>query len=216
MSRSADTLDQQIPGIAAVPIFGIARKMPLETIDQVAEVAYQSGLRVIEVTLDSTDPFGQIQLIASKHPDLTVGAGSVLDAAQVRDAVEAGVRFVVSPIVDEGVIEAALASGTAVVPGAATPTEVMRALRVGATAVKVFPIAQLGGVPYLKAIMSPLQNPPLIPTGGVTPASAADFLRAGAVAIGAGSDLMSASLIESDGVEAIAKRVQAWVEAVRV
>jgi 2-dehydro-3-deoxyphosphogluconate aldolase/(4S)-4-hydroxy-2-oxoglutarate aldolase len=104
-------------------------------------------------------------------------------------------------------------SGLPAFPGAATPTEIDLALTSGATAVKVFPAEQLGGPGYIKAIMSPLGNPPLIPTGGVTTANAAEYMRAGAVALGAGTSLFSAERIAEEGVGSVARRTAEWLEA---
>lgn len=104
-------------------------------------------------------------------------------------------------------------NGLAALPGAATPTEIDLALRSGATAVKVFPAEQLGGPGYIKAILSPLGNPSLVPTGGVTTANAAEYLRAGAVALGAGTALFSAERIAEEGTGSVARRTSQWLEA---
>jgi 2-dehydro-3-deoxyphosphogluconate aldolase/(4S)-4-hydroxy-2-oxoglutarate aldolase len=137
----------------------------------------------------------------------------VLNVDEAIRAAEVGAQFIVSPIIRETTMEAALDRGLAVVPGAASPTEIDRAWNAGATAVKVFPIHQLGGVPYLNAILSPLRKPALVPTGGVTAESTPDYLAAGAVAVGAGADLFSVSDFANGGSAAIAANAKAWVEA---
>jgi 2-dehydro-3-deoxyphosphogluconate aldolase/(4S)-4-hydroxy-2-oxoglutarate aldolase len=180
-----------------------------------AGAAIAAGLTVIEVTLDSERPLDQIASIKAAFPDAEVGAGSVRKAPEVSEAVDAGASFIVSPIVDEDTIAAARELGIAVFPGAATPTEIEQAMRHGATAVKVFPIEQLGGPAYVRAILSPLGSPPLIPTGGVTVDSMTDYLRAGAVAVGLGGTLFPKSALESGDTATVAKLAMDVIEAMR-
>jgi 2-dehydro-3-deoxyphosphogluconate aldolase/(4S)-4-hydroxy-2-oxoglutarate aldolase len=162
-------------------------------------------LTVIEVTLDSERPLDQIATIRDAFPDVEVGAGSVRRAEDVAAAVGAGASFIVSPIVDEEAIRAARELGVAALPGAATPTEIDQARRHGATAVKVFPIEQLGGPAYIQAILFPLGSPPLIPTGGVTVDSIPLYLRAGAVAVGLGGTLFPKPALESGDTSTVAR-----------
>lgn len=210
---TAETLATALPGIE-VPVIGIVRRLPVESVVDAVTAAAEAGLRVVEITIDSEDALDQIHRVAEGVPAVTVGVGSVLHADQVKQAHEAGARFAVAPIVDEATIEAALDRAMAVLPGAASPTEILRALRTGATAVKVFPIHHLGGPGYLMSIRSPLGDPPLVPTGGVTAESAAPYLAAGAVAVGAGSDLFGLRTLQEGGVEGIHARAAAWVKAV--
>ncbi len=203
-----------LPGLEAVPIIGILRGMPAASIIDVASAAVENGIRVLEVTLDSDEALSQISRIAGALPQVTVGAGSVLRSDRVERIADCGGRFIVAPIVDEATVEAALARGMAAVPGAATPTEIDRAVRIGATAVKLFPVSQLGGVAFVKAIRSPLGHPPLVPTGGITASVAESYLEAGAAAVGAGSDLFSVEGFAMGGVAEIAARARSWAEAV--
>lgn len=212
---SGSSLATTMPGIEIVPIIGIMRRLPVAPIVDIASAAAESGIRVLEVTLDSDDALTQISRIADSVPGVSVGAGSVLRSQLVPRVADCGARFVVAPIVDEATIETARDLGLAAIPGAATPTEIDRALRVGAMAVKVFPISQLGGVAFIHAIRSPLGNPPLVPTGGVTASTASSYLAAGAVAVGAGSDLFSSEAFASDGTAGIGARARAWVESLR-
>lgn len=203
------------PAITSSRLIGIARKLPAEAIVDIVGAAASAGLEVVEVTLDSEDPLGQIARLRDAFPDMIVGAGSVLDPSAARAALDAGAQFVVSPTVDPDVVAVALDRGAGCVPGAATPTEILTAVRAGATAVKVFPAAQLGGADFLRAVMSPLGNPPLVPTGGVTAATAPGLLAAGAVAVGAGSALFSTAAFRDGGLDEITRRAAEWVEAVR-
>jgi 2-dehydro-3-deoxyphosphogluconate aldolase/(4S)-4-hydroxy-2-oxoglutarate aldolase len=202
-------------GLDQNPVIAILRGCPLRHAVAMAGAAIRAGLTVIEVTLDSERTFEQIAAIRSAHPEAEVGVGTVRHAEEVAPAVEAGAGFVVSPIVDDDVIRAADAFGVASIPGAATPTEIERAVRKGATAVKVFPADQLGGPAYLKTIRAPLGSPPLIPTGGVTAGSIREYLKAGAVAVGVGGTLFpNMALHEGDvtTVERLAKEIVAAVK----
>ena len=195
------------------PVIGILRGCPLSHARAIAGAAIAGGLTVIEVTLDSERPFEQIAAIRAAYPEADVGVGTVRAAEQVGPSVEAGATFIVSPIVDSGVITTAVEHGVAAIPGAATPTEIDHALRLGATAVKVFPIDQLGGPGYIRAIRSPLGDPPLIPTGGVDAGSISEYLRAGAIAVGLGGTLFPrAAIAEGDG-DTVARLASEIVEA---
>jgi 2-dehydro-3-deoxyphosphogluconate aldolase/(4S)-4-hydroxy-2-oxoglutarate aldolase len=203
-----------LPKIAAVPLIGIVRRFPASQVADAVAAAADQGLTLVEVTLDSEDALGQIGQIAARVPEITVGVGSVVDVEQVDRAADAGARFVVAPIIDEATIERCLELSLPVFPGAMTPTEIARALRLGATAVKVFPVSFIGGPAYIQAIMSTLGNPRLVPTGGVTTDTAPFYLSAGAVAVGAGSDLFSSQILTQHGLGGIAERAYAWVRAV--
>lgn len=203
------SLDTSIPGLDRLPIVGILRGCPADHATRVAAAAAEAGLIALEVTLDSEDALAQIRSIAGLGP--TVGVGTVTDAGQVGPAVEAGARFVVSPIVDPDVITECAQRGVPCLPGAATPTEIHHALELGATGVKVFPALQLGGPGYLRAIRGPLGHPPLVPTGGVDLGNAADFLDAGAVALGVGSSMFPRRALVDGAAGEIGEIVAAWV-----
>ena len=198
-----------------VPVIGILRGYPADAARQAADVAAAGGIKVVEVTLDSPDARQSIAAIAESETDLFVGAGTVTSPEQVPDVLAAGAQFVVTPGLVDRVVEACVEAGVPVIPGAATPTEVLRALSLGATAVKVFPAEQLGGPTYLRAIRAPLRNPPLIPTGGIGPENAAEYLAGGAAALGAGSSLFPARIAEESDWDSLADLVARWVEVVR-
>ncbi|MEX2134365.1 MAG: bifunctional 4-hydroxy-2-oxoglutarate aldolase/2-dehydro-3-deoxy-phosphogluconate aldolase, partial [Acidimicrobiia bacterium] len=198
-------------GLIEAPLIGIVRRLPPGLVPEVARAAFDAGLRYLEITMDSDDALGVVSELRRNHNG--VGVGSVTRIEQVTRARDAGAEFVVSPITNPEIIRAAVESGLPVFPGAATPTEIDLALTSGATAVKVFPAEQLGGPGYIKAILSPLGNPPLIPTGGVTTANAAEYMRAGAVAVGAGTALFSAERIAEEGVGSVTRLTAEWLEA---
>jgi len=197
-------------GLEQQPVIAILRGCPFRYSEAIAGASIGAGLTVIEVTLDSERPLEQIAAISNAYPEAEVGVGSVRRAEEVAPAVEAGARFIVSPVVDQDVIHAAVELGVASIPGAATPSEIEHAIRHGATAVKVFPIEQLGGPGYLRAILSPLGSPPLIPTGGVNAESIPEYLRAGAIAVGVGGTLFPKDALgkgDTATVEGLAKEV---------
>lgn len=211
VNSTSPNLETALPGLADFPVIGIVRRLPPDVVPEAARAAFDAGLRYLEVTLDSDDALAVITELRRHHRG--IGVGSVTRVEQVGRAAEAGAEFVVSPITHTEVIQTAVERGMAAFPGAATPSEISLALRSGATAVKVFPAEQLGGPGYIKAIMSPLGNPPLIPTGGVTTANAAEYMAAGALALGAGTALFSAKMIAEEGVDSVARRTAEWLEA---
>ncbi|MEX0621204.1 MAG: bifunctional 4-hydroxy-2-oxoglutarate aldolase/2-dehydro-3-deoxy-phosphogluconate aldolase [Solirubrobacterales bacterium] len=211
MNTTSPNLETALPGLIEAPLIGIVRRLPPGLVPEVARAAFDAGLRYLEITMDSDDALGVVSELRRNHNG--VGVGSVTRIEQVTRARDAGAEFVVSPITNPEIIRAAVESGLPVFPGAATPTEIDLALTSGATAVKVFPAEQLGGPGYIKAILSPLGNPPLIPTGGVTTANAAEYMRAGAVAVGAGTALFSAERIAEEGVGSVTRLTAEWLEA---
>jgi 2-dehydro-3-deoxyphosphogluconate aldolase / (4S)-4-hydroxy-2-oxoglutarate aldolase len=183
---------------------------------QVAQAAKAGGVRIIEVTLTVPDALQAItQLAGSLGPDALVGAGSVLDAQAARACIQAGARFVVSPILKLGIVAACREHDVAVMPGALTPNEIAAAAAAGADLVKVFPVSALGGASYIRALRAPMPHVELVPTGGVTLSDAAAYLQAGAAAIGAGSDLAGPEVLRKSGRAGVTAAARAYVEAVR-
>jgi 2-dehydro-3-deoxyphosphogluconate aldolase/(4S)-4-hydroxy-2-oxoglutarate aldolase len=177
--------------------------------------ALEGGVRVLEITL--TTP-GALDLIESLSKDerAVVGCGTALEPDDVRRVAEAGGKFVLSPVTDEAVIEAAHGFGLLVAPGAATPTEVHRAWRAGATVVKLFPIGQLGGPGFVRAIRGPFPHVALLPTNGVTLDLIPEYLKAGVVALGFGGELFPKDALARRAwgeVEAASRRLVAAVQA---
>lgn len=148
------------------------------------------GLTILEITTTVPGYAGLVTKLAA-DPRLLVGTGTVLDAATAEAAVEAGSRFLVSPCLVPDVIAVGKAAEVPVIPGAATPTEVLTAHRAGAAAVKLFPAEQLGGPGFLKAVRSVLPEVPLMPTGGIALEQVLEYISAGAFAVGLGSQLAS-------------------------
>jgi 2-dehydro-3-deoxyphosphogluconate aldolase / (4S)-4-hydroxy-2-oxoglutarate aldolase len=208
------SIDELLPGLSAVPVVGILRGCPVHLAPPVATAAREAGLKVIEVTLDSPAALDQVAAVLELGLDMLIGVGTVTRPQQVIEAVAAGAQFVVSPVVRDVVVRECIAMGLPCVPGAATPTEIARAIELGAAAVKVFPAASLGGPGFLAAVAGPLGNPPLIPTGGVELDNAIRYFAAGAVAVGVGSAMFSADALGRGDADRVRADVRRWVEVV--
>ena len=194
--------------IAVVRLDDLSKAVPL------TEALVAGGVRAVEFTF--TNPTAG-EAIAAASAALgsraLIGAGSVLDAETARVAILAGARFVVTPTVSASTIELCNRYGVATTIGALTPTEILTAWQAGATYVKVFP-ANLGGPRYLRDVLGPLPQLKLIPTGGVDVDNAGEFIRAGAVAVALGSNLVDARSVATEDWETITARAQAIVDAV--
>ncbi len=181
---------------------------------QLVEWLHEGGLEIFEIT--ATVP-GHAELVAelASDPRLLVGTGTVLDVATAEAAIAAGSRFLVSPCMLPEVVAAGLAAQVPVLAGAATPTEALAAHRAGASAVKLFPIAQLGGPGFLAAVRSVLPELRLMPTGGVELAEVDGYFAAGAFAVGLGSQLAGPRDAETGAREAVVARAASLVAAFR-
>jgi 2-dehydro-3-deoxyphosphogluconate aldolase/(4S)-4-hydroxy-2-oxoglutarate aldolase len=161
-----------------------------EQVEPTVRALLDGGVDVIEITFSVPNAPEMIAMVKREFGDrVLLGAGTVRDAAKAADAIDAGARYIVAPNTDFDVIALCAERDVAVAPGAFTPTEVENAWRAGADVVKLFPAGAVG-IPYLKALRAPMPDIPIMPTGGVTVDNAADWLRAGAVALGVGSKLV--------------------------
>ncbi|MFE2971259.1 bifunctional 4-hydroxy-2-oxoglutarate aldolase/2-dehydro-3-deoxy-phosphogluconate aldolase [Streptomyces sp. NPDC059340] len=188
-------------GTGLASVLAGARVMPVLTVPDpatagpLAEALAAGGSRCAEVTFRTPDAAHVLKTMAA-HGGLAVGAGTVLTAGQVERAVAAGARFVVSPGYDEDVVAACRELGVPVVPGIATPTELMRALRAGITTVKLFPAEALGGLPALRALAAPFPGVRFVPTGGIGPGQLSGYLAEPAVLAVGGSWMATPALLE--------------------
>jgi 2-dehydro-3-deoxyphosphogluconate aldolase / (4S)-4-hydroxy-2-oxoglutarate aldolase len=203
---------ERIRTVGIVPV--IRARSPEEALRAVAAIQ-KGGVPIIEITMTVPGAVDLIAEVARAAPDAVVGAGTVLDREAARACVEAGARFVVSPALDLDTIAACREMETAVLPGALTPTEVVAAWRAGADLVKVFPAGAVGGPSYVKALKAPLPQIELVPTGGVNLKTAADFLRAGAFALGVGADLVDLAALGRGEDHVLTDRARQFVEVVR-
>ncbi len=189
----------------AVAVLRIRRKLSLLP---AAEALAEGGVRVLEVTLTSPNALPAIRSLAARFtPELIIGAGSVLTAEQVHQVAENEAWFIVSPVVKPDVITAAHACGLPVMPGVFTPTEAQIAHELEADMIKVFPAGFLG-VGYIKALLAPMPHLRLVPTGGVTPATAGEWIEAGAAAVGIGSALADETTIAEGRLSILTERAR--------
>jgi 2-dehydro-3-deoxyphosphogluconate aldolase/(4S)-4-hydroxy-2-oxoglutarate aldolase len=179
------------------------------------EALVAGGITVMEVTMTVPGAVELLRVLKKEYGDkLLLGSGTVTDAKQVAATIDAGAEFVVSPSFHLEVVEKTKERGKVSIPGALTPTEVITAWRAGADYVKIFPCSAVGGAPYLKALLAPFPELRLIPTGGVTVQTAADFLKAGARALGVGTDLVDPKAIEEGRPEAVTETARAYLEVI--
>lgn len=182
--------------------------------DLAAASLVRGGIRALEVTMNTE---GALRTIAGWRATYEgracIGAGTVLDAAMAEEAVAAGAQFLISPNLDEAVVRYGLDRGIDVFPGVMTPTEIVRAWKAGAQAVKLFPMASLG-LPYLRDIRAPLDHIPIIVTGGVSLSNIGDFIRAGAAGVGLGSNLVDKALVAAGRFDELESNARKYAEAV--
>ena len=180
-----------------------------------AETVYEAGIPVVEITNTVPNAIDVITQLTRNYPNFIVGAGTVLDTETAKRCLDAGAWFITSPGLIPDVVEFTLKNETVVIPGALTPSEVIAAWRAGADFVKIFPCAQLGGDQYIRTLKIPLPQVPLIASGGVNQATAANFIVAGAAAIGIGSELMPRKALLARQDQWIIELARRFIEAVR-
>jgi 2-dehydro-3-deoxyphosphogluconate aldolase/(4S)-4-hydroxy-2-oxoglutarate aldolase len=196
-------------------VVAVARHEDPEPLYEAARALLAGGVDLFEVTMTVPDALDVLREVSRRlAPDVVVGAGTVLDSETARSAILAGAQFVVSPTMQPDVIAVARRYGRVAIPGALSPTEILAAWENGADIVKVFP-ARLGGPKYIGDVLAPLPQVLLMPTGGVTLENAADFIRAGAVAVGIGSDLTDSRLLASRRFEELTERAERVSHAVQ-
>jgi 2-dehydro-3-deoxyphosphogluconate aldolase/(4S)-4-hydroxy-2-oxoglutarate aldolase len=213
------TREEVVREIQRLGVVAIIRMKDPAKLRAVFDALGEGGVRAIEVTM--TVP-GAVQIIAelakSLPPDVVLGAGTVIDPETAHAVIDAGARFIVSPVFRREVVEVCIDRGVVSAPGCFSPTEILDAHEMGADVVKVFPATALGPQ-YLKDIRAPLPQLKLMPTGGVTLDNAGDWIRAGAVAVGVGSALVDTKAIEEGRLDVIvnnARRIVASVTSARV
>ncbi len=186
-----------------------------EDLVRVVEAVAEGGVRCIELTMTTPGALQALELAAKKlaGADVLLGVGTVLDAETCRMAILSGAQFIVTPTLAPSVARMARRYGVPVALGAFTPTEILAAWEAGSDVVKVFP-SSVGGPDYIKAIKGPLPQVPLLPTGGVEVGNVAQFLKAGAFALGVGGNLVSKKLVDAKDFPGLTKNARAFAEAV--
>ena len=208
----ADTL-RRIEQIGIVPV---VRAGSLDEARRAVDAICAGGIPIIEITMTVPDAPAMIREVVQRFGEkVLVGAGTVVNAAQAEICLDAGAEFLVSPGLSIPVLHAASARGKLAIPGVLTPSEIMRALEEGVKLLKVFPCVGVGGPKYIKSLRGPFPECSFIPTGGVSLSNAAEYIAAGAFALGVGAELVDLAALRGNEPKKITDAAQALVETVR-
>ncbi len=205
-----ETTAQTIERVGLIPVL---RARSAAQALAVVKAMIAGGVTVVEVTMTVPGALDVLRALKKQYGvKLLLGSGTVTTADQAAATIDAGAEFVVSPSFHPEVITKTRALGKLSIPGALTPTEVITAWNAGANYVKIFPCSAVGGASYLKSLLAPFPHLKLIPTGGVTLQTAEGFLRAGARALGVGSDLVNLDAIDAGNPDAIVDTSRAYLK----
>src|SRR3954471_18495674 len=208
------TKEQYFQRVADAGVVAVIRAPSKDSLTHIANALLEGGVPAIEVTMSTPKALAGIEALADSLGDRAiVGVGTVLDPHTCRDAIAAGAQFVVSPVLDEEIIATTKRYGKISIPGAFTPTEILRAWTAGADIVKVFPSTSLGPA-YFKDILAPLPQVRLTPTSGVDLKNAVDWIKAGAACLGVGSSLVTKDALTKSDWASIATNAKAFTQAV--
>jgi len=188
------------------PVMPVMVINKLDNAVPLAKALVEGGLKVLEITLRTPVALDAIRAIKAEVPGAIVGAGTIINIETLNNAIDAGAEFIVSPGVTDSLIDAALSSGVPILPGVITPSEVMRLMEKGITAMKFFPAEAAGGIPMLKSIGGPLPQVTFCPTGGVNPKNAPEYLALSNVACVGGSWMAPAELVDAGNWAEITRR----------
>jgi 2-dehydro-3-deoxyphosphogluconate aldolase/(4S)-4-hydroxy-2-oxoglutarate aldolase len=183
-----------------------------------ANACFNGGILIAELPMTVPDATRVIAELMRVNPDVAVGAGTVLDVETAKRCVDVGASFLTSTGLDLDMVEFAHKHNVAVIPGAMTPTEIMKAIKAGVDFIKIFPCAQVGGPSYVRAMRAPFPNAPLIASGGVTQQNGGDYIHSGAVALGVGEHLVPREAMENrdlDWIRELCRRFQNIVKRTR-
>src|SRR6202167_5403598 len=202
--------------ILEIGIVPVVRASSAKQALRAVEAVCAGGIPIVEITM--TVP-GAVEVISqlgkSMGSEVLIGAGTVLDADTAERCIDAGAEFIVSPGFDLDTVKFANRAKKVMMAGALTPTEVIAAWKAGSDFVKIFPCGTVGGAKYIKALKAPLPQVPMVPTGGVNLETAADFIRAGADALGIGGELISAAACKSGNLSVITEAARLYVDIVQ-
>lgn len=204
---------EQIEELGLVPV---VRASSADEAMQAIEAIKAGGVNVLEITMTVPGAIKVIEKVADKYgSEVLVGAGTVLDPETARACLLAGAQFIVSPALNLDTIALCQRYSAPVMPGVLTPTEVITAWSAGADFVKVFPAGSVGGASYIKNLKGPFPQIKIIPTGGVSLKTAADFITAGASALGVGTDLVDVKAIREGNAQLVTQRAKQFIDIVR-
>lgn len=209
------TKDEVRRRVMAVGIVPVVRASNAKQALLAAEAVCAGGIPIVEITMTVPGAIEVIvQLAKTVGESVLVGAGTVLDAETAVKCIFAGARFIVSPGFDRETVEVAKREGKLMMAGALTPTEITAAWKSGADFVKIFPCGSVGGPKYIRALRGPFPQIPFVPTSGVNLETAADFIRAGAAALGVGGELVQAEALKAGNAELISDNARKFLEIV--
>jgi len=208
------SIEDVIRKIGEIGIVPVVRASSVDEANRAVEAICAGGIPVVEITMTVPNAISVIRELVQRRTDVLIGAGTVTNADQAESCLRAGAQFLVSPGFAVSVLSVARANAKLAIPGALTPTELMNAQDHGARLVKIFPCGNVGGAKYLKSLKAPFPHASLIPTGGVKAANAADFIAAGAFALGVGADLVDAAALREGNLEKISAAARELVTAV--
>lgn len=204
-----------IERLKAIPLVPVLRKIPYDKSRDIVQALLNGGIEAVEITMETERAEAIIRESVESFGDRAlVGAGTVLDVADCRKAIEAGAQFIVAPVLEEAVVRYAADQGIPVIPGVFTPSEMLRAVNLGAAMIKLFPASVLGPS-FIKDVKGPLGHIPIMCTGGITLDTAKAYLDAGANAVGAGSALLRKDLIEAGNWTGLTEEAKRWMAAIR-
>ncbi|HEX6737020.1 MAG TPA: bifunctional 2-keto-4-hydroxyglutarate aldolase/2-keto-3-deoxy-6-phosphogluconate aldolase [Vicinamibacteria bacterium] len=210
------TKQEVLRAIADTGLVPVVRAESADEAIRVIEAVRAGGVTIFEITMTVPGAVGVMEQVSRRFgSEVVVGAGTVLDPETARTCILAGAQFVVAPSLNLGVVELCRRYSVPVMPGALTPTEVVTAWSAGADVVKVFPCGALGGASYIKSLKAPLPQIEMIPTGGVSVKTAADFIKAGALALGVGADLVDTKAIREGNASQVTEKAREYLRLVR-
>lgn len=209
------SIEDVIRRIGEIGIVPVVRASSVDEANRAVEAICAGGIPVVEITMTVPNATSVIrELVQRRASEVLIGAGTVTNADQAESCLRAGAQFLVSPGFAISVLSVARANAKLAIPGALTPTELMNAQEHGARLVKIFPCGNVGGPKYLKSLKAPFPHASLIPTGGVNASNAAEFIAAGAFALGVGADLVDAAALREGKLEKITTAARELVNAV--
>lgn len=205
---------QVVEKVKELGLLAVLRGPSEELTLKMVEALIAGGVKGIEITYSTPNAEQVVRQLAERYGDqILLGMGTLTEPEQVERAKAAGAHYLVSPVCDPELVKAMVASGLATMPGCLTPTEILQTYRLGADVIKIFP-GSLTGPAYIKAIHGPLPGIPMMPTGGVSAANVKDWFAAGAIAVGAGSELCPPALAKAGKFDEITRNAAEFVKVI--
>jgi 2-dehydro-3-deoxyphosphogluconate aldolase/(4S)-4-hydroxy-2-oxoglutarate aldolase len=201
--------------IEKIGIVPVIRASSAEEARFAADCVAKGGVPIVEITMTVPGAVEVIRELVKAMPQVLVGAGTVLNEDSARQCADAGAQFLVTPGFNASAVAAARERDLLIMVGALTPSEIMAASAAGADFVKVFPCGSMGGPKYLQALRGPFPEVPFVPTGGVNLETTADYIRAGAAALGVGGEMVAKAALMARDADAISKLATLFVDLVR-